>query len=144
MSIRRSRLIVGVAFSLATMILTSIDAQVLPKNRNRRAEPNPPATTPQNVERTDAQRDAARTTTDQTRVRTEADANVTRTRTGERTNVSILRSTQIVGTMVNVQDRRVGKITEIVFNQNGCVDFVVVDINGRMAPIPWRVGNYDF
>jgi hypothetical protein len=59
-----------------------------------------------------------------------------------RTN--ILRSTQLVGTFVSVQDnRRIGKITEIVFNDGGCISHVIVDINGRFAPIPWHVGHFD-
>jgi hypothetical protein len=62
-----------------------------------------------------------------------------------------LRSSALVGSSVKLGDGQpVGKVEDLVINEDGHVDFMVVSFNGpsefrgRLAAIPWSVGKMDF
>jgi hypothetical protein len=61
------------------------------------------------------------------------------------------RSSAVVGTYVKLPDgQRVGRVEDLMINEDGCVDFMVVsfdgssEFRGRLAAIPWSVGKMDF
>jgi hypothetical protein len=146
----------GFVAVLSVLSVVQINAQVLPRNRDGAKQDA--KTVEREVQRTDdgtaverevqRSRDGAAVDKDRTRTRgrTGVDTNRTDSATAvTRTTGNILRSTQIVGAYVNVQsDQRLGKVTEIVFNEGGCISYLIVDIEGRMAPIPWQAGRYDY
>jgi hypothetical protein len=57
----------------------------------------------------------------------------------------ILRTSLIVGAPVALQGGvAFGRVQDFVFNDSGCVDFVVVNNEGRFYPIPWGLAMYQF
>jgi len=55
------------------------------------------------------------------------------------------RASQILGSSVLLQGGAAyGKVEDIVLNDSGTVEYVLVSNNGRMAMMPWGAGNFDY
>jgi hypothetical protein len=67
-------------------------------------------------------------------------------RTDERTGTTeVRRVTEVIGSAVVLQgETRYGKVEDIVFNENGCIDYIVVSAEDRYAVLPWAAGRLDY
>jgi hypothetical protein len=62
-----------------------------------------------------------------------------------RTSVQVRKVSTIIGGTVVLKDNvSVGKIEDIVINEDGCVDFLVVAYQEKFLVVPWTVGRFDF
>ncbi len=60
------------------------------------------------------------------------------------TTTEVRRITTVMGANVVVQDgATVGKIQDIVFTDNGCIDYVVVSYESKLVLVPWTVVRVD-
>lgn len=53
-------------------------------------------------------------------------------------------STVIGGSVQYAAGGTVGKIEDIVINDEGCIEYIVVNYNDRFVPIPWALGTVAF
>jgi hypothetical protein len=61
-----------------------------------------------------------------------------------RISTDILRSSVIIGSTVNFQGgTALGKVTDCVINEGGCVEYVVVSYQNRFVPVPWMATTYN-
>ncbi len=82
------------------------------------------------------QRDAARGSA--TGVETKQQTGTPHSSTG------ILRSSVMIGSTVNFQGgSALGKVTDFVINDGGCVEYVVVGYQSRFVPVPWMATTYN-
>jgi len=53
--------------------------------------------------------------------------------------------TAIIGSSVTVQrgEMRLGKVTDLVINEGGCIDYLVVDSDDGFVVVPWGVVDYN-
>jgi hypothetical protein len=59
-------------------------------------------------------------------------------------STSILRSSAMMGSAVNFRDgSALGKVTDFVINDGGCVQYVVVGYQNRFVPVPWMAATYN-
>lgn len=55
------------------------------------------------------------------------------------------RMKQVIGGRVSIQGgTSVGVVDDIVFNDNGCIDYVVVMDQGRYVFMPWTAAQFNF
>src|SRR5262245_17425681 len=109
---KRSLHIIGSVLAVA-VFASSVQAQVLPRNKPRATNQNPPT-------------QPAQPTT-----RAQEDVNVSTTVNARTDSMNVLRSTQIVGSMISLgANQQLGRITDVVFLDNGCDYYVVADFNG--------------
>jgi hypothetical protein len=66
-------------------------------------------------------------------------------RTGaSRSSADILRSSVIIGATVNFQGgTSLGRVTDFVINDGGCVEYVVESYQNRFVPVPWMATTYN-
>lgn len=69
----------------------------------------------------------------------------TTVRTEERTGTTeVRRVTEVIGSPVMLQGQtRYGQVEDIVFNENGCIDYIVASADGRFVVLPWAAGRFD-
>jgi PRC-barrel domain protein len=61
-----------------------------------------------------------------------------------RSSTDILRSSVMIGSSVNFQGgSALGKVTDFVINDGGCVQYVVVSYQNRFVPVPWMATMYN-
>jgi hypothetical protein len=61
-----------------------------------------------------------------------------------RASTGILRSTAMMGSAVNFRDgSALGKVSDFVINDGGCVQYVVVSYQNRFVPVPWGATTYN-
>ena len=61
-----------------------------------------------------------------------------------RSSTDILRSSVMIGSAVNFQGgSALGKVTDFVINDGGCVQYVVVSYQSRFVPVPWAATTYN-
>jgi hypothetical protein len=61
-----------------------------------------------------------------------------------RSSTGMLRSSAMIGSTANFQGgTALGKVTDVVFNDGGCVEYVVVGYQSRFVPVPWMAMTYD-
>jgi hypothetical protein len=61
-----------------------------------------------------------------------------------RTSADIFRSSAIIGSTANFQGgTALGKVTDVVINDGGCVEYVVVGYQSRFVPVPWMAATYN-
>jgi PRC-barrel domain len=61
-----------------------------------------------------------------------------------RSSKDILRSSAIIGSTANFQGgTALGKVTDVVINDGGCVEYVVVGYQNRFVPVPWTAMTYN-
>jgi len=61
-----------------------------------------------------------------------------------RSSTDILRSSVMIGSTVNFQGgSSLGKVTDFVINDGGCVQYVVVSYQNRFVPVPWMATTYN-
>jgi hypothetical protein len=61
-----------------------------------------------------------------------------------RSSAGILRSSAIIGSTANFQGgTALGTVSEVVFSDSGCVEYVVVSYQNRFVPVPWMAMTYD-
>jgi hypothetical protein len=61
-----------------------------------------------------------------------------------RSSTDILRSSVMIGSSVNFQGgSALGKVTDFVINDGGCVQYVVVSYQNRFVPVPWMATTYN-
>jgi hypothetical protein len=61
-----------------------------------------------------------------------------------RSSTDILRSSVMIGSTVNFQSgSALGKVTDFVINDGGCVQYVVVSYQNRFVPVPWMATTYN-
>jgi len=67
-------------------------------------------------------------------------------RTDEQTGVAeVRRVTEVSGSNVVLQGAtRFGKVEDIVFNENGCIDYIVVSADNRYVVVPWAASQLDY
>jgi hypothetical protein len=62
-----------------------------------------------------------------------------------RAGVQVRRASAVIGGAVVLKDNvSVGKIEDIVINEDGCVDYLVVAYQEKFIVVPWTVGKFDF
>ena len=60
-----------------------------------------------------------------------------------RASADILRGSLIIGATVNFQGgTSLGRVTDFVINDSGCVEYVVVSYRNRFVPVPWMATTY--
>jgi hypothetical protein len=66
-------------------------------------------------------------------------------RTDERTGtIEVRRVTEVIGSPVMLQGQtRYGQVEDIVFDENGCIDYVVASADGRYVVLPWAASRFD-
>jgi len=69
----------------------------------------------------------------------------TRTETRSTTTASYHRITTVVGTAFSLGSENVGKVVDVVFDDGGCIAYVLVQDAEGFIPVPWSVVtvNYD-
>jgi hypothetical protein len=61
-----------------------------------------------------------------------------------RSSTNILRSSTIIGSTANFQGgTALGKVTDVVINDGGCVEYVIVGYQDRFVPVPWMAMTCD-
>jgi hypothetical protein len=61
-----------------------------------------------------------------------------------RSSTGILRSSAIIGSTANFQGgKALGKVSDVVLNDGGCVEYVVVAYQDRFVPVPWMAMTYN-
>jgi hypothetical protein len=61
-----------------------------------------------------------------------------------RSSTDVLRSSAIIGSTANFQGgTALGKVTDVVINDGGCVEYVVVGYQNRFVPVPWMAMTYN-
>jgi hypothetical protein len=61
-----------------------------------------------------------------------------------RSSTDILRSSVMIGSTVNFQGgASLGRVTDFVINDGGCVEYVVVSYQNRFVPVPWMATTYN-
>jgi hypothetical protein len=61
-----------------------------------------------------------------------------------RSSTDILRGSVMIGSTVNFQGgSSLGKVTDFVINDGGCVQYVVVSYQNRFVPVPWMATTYN-
>jgi len=58
-------------------------------------------------------------------------------------STQVTRITTVIGDKVVLQNETVGKVTDIVLSDGGCVEYVVVSYNDQFVAIPWQVVRVD-
>jgi hypothetical protein len=59
-------------------------------------------------------------------------------------STGILRSSTLIGSTANFQGgTALGKVSEVVLNDGGCVEYVVVAYQDRFVPVPWMALTYN-
>jgi hypothetical protein len=66
-----------------------------------------------------------------------------RERVRETTTVKVRKITAIMGSEVRLRAAALGKVTDIVINENGCVDFLIVRDEEEYVAVPWGVVRYE-
>jgi len=58
--------------------------------------------------------------------------------------VRVRKATAIIGSSVTVErgEARLGKVVDLVLNEGGCVDFLIVDCGDGLVAVPWGVVTY--
>jgi len=57
--------------------------------------------------------------------------------------VKVRRVSAIIGTQVTVQGGAIGKVVDLVLNEDGCADYLIVRYGSDYLPVPWGVITYD-
>src|SRR5436309_93401 len=58
---------------------------------------------------------------------------------------SALRAKSIIGAQVHLQgNTAVGTIEDIVFDDEGVIDYFIVSENGKMVTVPWEAAKFNF
>jgi PRC-barrel domain len=60
------------------------------------------------------------------------------------TTVQYQRVSSVVGTTVVLGTETIGKVTEIVINDQGCIEYLIVQYGDGFVPIPWTVTTVNF
>jgi len=58
-------------------------------------------------------------------------------------STQVTKITSVIGDKVVLQNETVGKVTDIVLSDGGCVEYVVVSYNDQFVAIPWQVVRVD-
>jgi len=100
----------------------------------------------QKIQRPDSaqqqQRDARQRTNDRTDNKNRIDGKQ-RTTVRKQTNTSIIRSSVFVGAPVSISGgASLGTVQDIVLSEGGCVDYVIVNYDNRLVPVPWMAGSF--
>ena len=63
----------------------------------------------------------------------------------ERSDVRVRRISAVIGAGVRLADNvRYGEVKDFVFNDNGCIDYVVIAYEDDYVLVPWGVADFDF
>lgn len=62
----------------------------------------------------------------------------------ERPARTVNKATLLIGSTVNIENASVGKVTDIILSEGGCVDYLVVAEEGRNVLVPWAAARVDF
>lgn len=54
------------------------------------------------------------------------------------------RVTSVIGTTVTLGQEQLGQVTEVVFNESGCIDYMIVKYEDRFVAVPWRAARVDY
>lgn len=54
------------------------------------------------------------------------------------------RSSTLVGSNVVHQGETIGKVTEFILNDNGCIDYLVISYGGGFIPVPWSAAQVNY
>lgn len=71
-------------------------------------------------------------------------AQATRTTTTTTTTHQYHKVSAVVGTQVTLQNDALGKVTEVVINDGGCIEYVVVGYGEQFVAIPWGAVRVDY
>src|SRR4051812_10708442 len=64
---------------------------------------------------------------------------------GTTTTTEIRRVSQVIGSTVALQGANdFGKVEDIVLNDNGCIEYVVITHDNQFAMLPWTAANLNF
>lgn len=81
------------------------------------------------------QRDASQ------RKRTRTDSR--RSTTTVRTSSTMIRSSVFIGAPVSISGgTSLGTVQDVVLSEGGCVDYVIVNYDNRLVPVPWMAGTF--
>lgn len=66
-------------------------------------------------------------------------------REGEKRGAPSLRAKNILGSKVQLQgDTQVGSIEDIVFDDEGVIDYFIVSEGGKFVTVPWEAAKFNF
>lgn len=60
------------------------------------------------------------------------------------TTVQFQRVSAVVGTTVTLGSETLGKVTEVVIDSDGCIEYLIVQYADGLVPIPWTVTTVNF
>jgi len=63
--------------------------------------------------------------------------------TAKATTGKVRKVTAIIGSEVRLREGGLGKVTDIVVNENGCIDYLIVGEREDYVAVPWGVVRYD-
>lgn len=100
----------------------------------------------QKIQRPDSaqqqQRDARQRTDGRSDSKTRIDSKQ-RTTVRSSTKTSIIRSSVFIGAPVSISGGvSLGTVQDVVLSDGGCVDFVIVNYDNRLVPVPWMAGTF--
>ncbi|MFL5242147.1 MAG: PRC-barrel domain-containing protein [Gemmataceae bacterium] len=62
-----------------------------------------------------------------------------------RAGVQVRRVSSVIGTTVSLRENAsLGKVEDLVLNESGCVDYLVVDFEQKFILVPWSSARVDF
>src|SRR5438045_249179 len=71
-------------------------------------------------------------------------AQVVQTQTGT-TTTTALRAKQILGAQVSLQgSTNVGTVEDIVLNNDGVIDYLIVSEGGKLVTVPWEAAKFNY
>jgi sporulation protein YlmC with PRC-barrel domain len=60
-------------------------------------------------------------------------------------DLHVRRMKQVLGTRVSISGGTgVGTVEDIVFTDQGCIDYLIVSDQGRYVPVPWTAAKFDY
>jgi hypothetical protein len=59
------------------------------------------------------------------------------------TTTTVRKVTAIIGTKVSLKDDSLGKVTDIVINEDGCIDYLIIADAEEYIAVPWGAVRYD-
>ena len=72
------------------------------------------------------------------------DTTRTTTSSSTTTTTTYQRVSTVVGTTVTLGSESLGKVTEVVINSDGCIEYLIVQYADGFVPIPWAVSTVNF
>ena len=72
------------------------------------------------------------------------DTTRTTTTTSSTTTTQYQRVSAVVGTSVTLGSESLGKVTEVVINSDGCIEYLIVQYADGFVPVPWAVTTVNF